>query len=235
MTATVYSAIYGDYDEPKPLPAGRDFAAIMYTDSQDTAWKASELGWVVRIVPHGVATCNGDPAKVAPMLAHKHWKTHPGQVVRLGEIALWVDGSITITRPDYGAACVAALGNDDIALTPHPWRDCAIAEGEYSATLARYASTPVGEQTRFYAGFHPRGWGLFATGAIAWRTTPDVIAFSRHWWHECLNWSHQDQVSLPVLLRMEQEVGLEGVERLRWNNNLRWEQWWTLSHHAVAP
>ena len=243
----VYSAIYGGYDEPKPLPAGLDCPAVMFTDSEDTAAAAGDLGWLPFVVRHGIATRNGNPAKTGPMLAHKYWKTHPVRALTaVGytedqcclRVALWVDGSLAIQTPDYGARCLRALGRDDIALTPHPWRDCAIAEGEYSATLPRYRGTGVDAQTRFYADHvgHPRGWGLFASGAIAWRITGSVEEFGEYWWKECLTWSHQDQVSLPVMLRLMEKGQLPGVDqKLRWNSNLPWEQWWHLNHHAVAP
>lgn len=263
----LFSAIYGGYDEPKPLPAGLDAPAIMLTDRPETAHLASAAGWHAFVVPHGIATTKGDPARLAPMLAHKWWKTHPqalneltieaaigadamawlveqgpardddGTLCRGVEVALWVDGSMTITAPDYGARCLAALGSDDVAFTPHPWRTCAIAEGEYSATLARYSNTQVAAQTEFYGRFHPRGWGLIATGAIAWRVNLMTRAFGHAWWEEQLNWSHQDQISLPVLLRLtdEHQFGpMEGVA-LAWNRNLPWEQWWTLANHAIAP
>jgi hypothetical protein len=239
MTTVVYTAIYGGYDEPKPLPPDLDCAAVLVTDSDATAALGISRGWRPLIIPHRVATTNGDPAKLAPMLAHKWWKTHPQALATLGglDIALWVDGSIELATPDYVALCARALGRDDLALCPHPWRDCAIAEGEYSATLPRYQQTPVGAQTAFYERTvaHPRGWGLFASGVLAWRLTPATAAFGEWWWRECLTWSHQDQVSLPVLLRLSDKGELEGTAGMGWNRNLGWEQWWRLHHHAVAP
>jgi len=50
-----------------------------------------------------------------------------------------------------------------------------------------------------------------------------------NWWHECLRWSHQDQVSLPVLLRMSDRGELPPV---RWNTNMPWAQWWGLHEHG---
>lgn len=250
VSAVIYSAIYGGYDDPKPLPAGLGIPAYMFTDTFETAMAAGELGWTPRVVPHGVATLNGDPGRVAPMLAHKYWKTHPGDLAWPHapadvDVAIWVDGSITIARPDFPELCLAALRQDDLALTPHPWRNCALAEGDYSATLPRYAGTGVDRQTEFYRSLgHPRGWGLFASGVLAWRLNEATRAFGRYWWHECLNWSHQDQVSLPVLLRLAGERQLVMTDRataearvaqLAWNANLPWEQWWTLNHHKIAP
>lgn len=245
MSTILYTAIYGGYDDPKPLPAGLDVPAVLFTDSPETAKAAEVAGWMPVVVPHRVATCNGDPAKTGPMLAHKWWKTHPSRVYSavvepdLGfvtpDVALWIDGSITPRVADYGAVCLAALGGHDLALTPHPWRDCAIEEGRYSATLPRYQGTGVDRQTEFYAGFHPPHWGLFASGALAWRVNPVTAAFGELWWRECLNWSHQDQVSLPILLRMADTGQLELGGRLDWNRNLLWEQAWTLANHRVAP
>lgn len=230
----VYTAIYGPYDRVKPAPAG--VRSVLYTDLRSTAAAAHELGWEPRVVRHGIATLHGAPAVTAPMLAHKWWKTHPQLALPDVDVSIWLDGSMETVVPDLADRCLQALGGDDWVMVRHPWRDCAIEEGYYSATLTwRYDHDALTRQTDFYARFHPRHWGLFATGANVRRHGDEVALLCDQWWRECVHWSHQDQVSLPVLLRLAQLDMLPGLGRpVQWNTNMPWDEWWKLHEHGRA-
>jgi hypothetical protein len=203
----------------------------MYTDLESTATLARELGWEPRQVRHGIATLKGSPAVTGPMLAHKWWKLHPHLALPDVDVSIWLDGSMETAVPDLADRCLAALGGDDWVMVRHPWRDCAIEEGYYSSTLTwRYDRDALVAQTDHYATWHPRHWGLFASGANVRRHTPEVARFGQIWWDECIRWSHQDQVSLPVLLRLS---GLgDVVPPVRWNTNMPWNEWWKLHEHG---
>ena len=216
MKVALYSAIYGSYDLPKLLP-DLDIPAIMYTDDPDM--KAP--GWEVRVMDME------DVAPGNPMMQHKWWKTHPAEAVRGVDVSLWIDGSMEICVPDYVQRCLAALGDDDWACVRHPARYCIYPEADYSATLTwRYDPAKILPQRDFYRSIgHPDNWGLIATGANVRRHTEAVIEVSELWWDECVNWSHQDQLSLPVLLRLH-------GERIKWNYNLPWHTDWVLHPHG---
>lgn len=224
----VYSAIYGEYDHPKPAFSLANITRpVMYTDSDRTAAEAVHQGWEVRFVRHHFESPHGDPNIVVPMLNHKFWKCHPDRAVDPGvDISIWLDGSVEVTNPRFVEEAIALLGNDDWSHVPHPERTCIYTEADYSALLTwRYDPTAMKTQAEHYRAFHPAGWGLFATGVNVRRHTEPVIRMSHLWWEEILNWSHQDQLSLPVLQRlMEEEVP--------WNKNLRWHQDWVLHPHG---
>lgn len=232
MKVGIYTAIYGGYDPPRPLPPDLSVdRAVLYTDSDRVAAQAEPLGWEPRVVRHGIATCKGSPAVTAPMLAHKWWKLHPHLALPDCDVSMWIDGSMLLDSSAYPHQCLVALGDDDWSMVEHPWRNCAIEEGYYSAGLVwRYDKPSLTAQTDFYASFHPAHWGLYATGANIRRHTPAVAAFGQAWWQECLNWSHQDQVSLPVLLRLMGRGELGPM--FRWNANLPWAAWWRLYEHG---
>lgn len=226
MKIALYTAVYGHYETPKPAPKiGRP--CYMFTDSEVTAERAEVVGWQVLLVPHGVATLKGSPGVTGPMLAHKWWKTHPALACPGVDVSLWLDGSMEIVVEDYVEQCLAALGDDDWACVPHPARGCIYPEATFSATLARYDGPSVLAQANFYRTVvgHPANWGLIATGANVRRHTPNVLELSDQWWDECINWSHQDQLSLPVLLRLS-----EG--KVPFNYNLPWHTWWRLYPHG---
>lgn len=223
----LYTAVYGASDWVKPAPkTPDDVPCYFYTDSPETAQEAQSLGWVPRIRPHGIATLRGDPRITAPMLAHKWWKTHPELACPDVEVSFWIDGSMEVTVGDYVDRGLNALGTADWACVPHPARTCIYPEAEYSATLTwRYDGPSIRAQAEFYRGFHPPGYGLVATGANVRRHTPKVLELSDAWWIECLQWSHQDQLSLPVLFKLA-----EGD--VTWNMNLPWHTDWILHEHG---
>ena len=222
----LYTAIYGNSDWVKPAP-DVDIECTLFTDSAETADEAQSQGWSTWIVPHNIATLKGDPRITAPMLAHKWWKTHPELACPEADASIWIDGSMEVQVNDFLDRCLHALGADDWACVPHPSRGCIYTEGEYSATLTwRYDPESILAQIGFYEQFHPRDWGLIATGHNVRRHTPEVIELGHQWWDECLTWSHQDQLSLPVLLRIWEERGL------KWNMDLPWHHWWKLHEHG---
>lgn len=229
----MYTAVYGKSDWVKPAPKVPDgVPCYFYTDSADMAREAEEAGWEPRLVQHFIATVKGSPRITAPMLAHKAIKVSMGRDLGV-DVAIWMDGSMTSLVDDLVDRCLIALGNADVAFTPHPWRTCVYDEAYYSSTLERYRheAPHILEQAQFYASIgHPVNWGLIATGFFVTRVNERTSALGEHWWFENINRSHQDQVSLPVLLRLNEERGL------RWNMNCPWWTWWDLAAHGpVAP
>jgi hypothetical protein len=222
MKVGLYTAIYGGYETPKPLKV-IGVPAVLYTDNP--ALVAD--GYDVRVVPHGIATLKGAPSVTGPMLAHKWWKCHPHLALPDVDVSLWIDGSMEITVDDYVERALAALGADDWACVPHPARRCIYPEAAFSATLARYDAQSIHAQVDFYGGVvgHPANWGLVATGANVRRHTDTVIDLSENWWMENIQWSHQDQLSLPVLFRLYED-------RIKWNMNIPWHEWWHLHAHG---
>lgn len=241
MSYALYSALYGGYEYAKPLPADLGCPAILYTDEPDI----HAPGWEVRVVDdhfpveqtwHDVRR---DRSATRAMMAHKFWKCHPGLAVPDAKVTMWIDASILITADQYLKRCLEALGDDDWCAVRHPYRTCIYDEAQFSGTLARYDAEALNAQVGFYADMgHPRHWGLVATGANVRRHTPAVLELSEHWWHECLTRSHQDQLSLPVLLRLHDEGGPlteNGEPPLRWNMNMPWDTWWGIYEHGRPP
>jgi hypothetical protein len=221
VNIALYSAIYGEYDWVKPVP-DLGVPAILYSDRPRDA-----PGWEVRVVPHFIATTKGSPRITGPMLAHKFWKTHPHLAVPDADITMWIDGSMEIVVDEYVARCLEALNQDQWSCVRHPSRACIYPEADFSATLTfRYDSEAILSQAAFYRSIgHPPNYGLIATGANVRRHTDKVIEISEQWWVECLQWSHQDQLSLPVLFRLSEREGFT------WNMNLPWFEWWFLHEH----
>ena len=218
MNVVLYSAIYGGYDEVKQVPSGLGVRAMMFTDDYTTGEVAASRGWDVTIL-------GMEDVADTSMMQHKHIKTHPHVWLPSDtDVSLWVDGSFVI-YDDYVQRCLAALGEDDWSMITHPARDCIFDEAYFSAQLARYDGPAVIRQAEYYRSIgHPAHWGLVATGANVRRHADVVIETCEQWWYENEHRTHQDQVSLPVLLRLQ-------GDKLRWNTNMPWGEWYGIAPH----
>lgn len=221
MRTALVTAIFGGYDWPKPLPLDHGFdQALLYTDDVLIGQAASEYGW------HPVVETG--PVASSPMLRAKFWKTHPFFAAPRADVSVWLDASMRITADNMAGRCVAALGDDDVAMTPHPSRTCIYDEAVVTASLARYGDCDPMGQVAEYRGAHPANWGLFASGASVRRHNDRVARWGDWWWMENLRRTYQDQLSLPFVTRELAETG-----RLTYNTNMPWGQWWELSPHAA--
>lgn len=218
----VYSALYGNYEQPKPIFVDEyeDVPAYMFTDNPDLV----APGWNIVYEPAPVTI----PELSTPMMQAKWWKTHPRRALGYtADVAIWLDASVRVAV-DFIDTAVAALGDDDWAMVRHPGRDCIFDEVTYSKTLPRYGAAKLDEQAAYYREIgHPVHWGLFANGASVRRLTEPVLQLSEQWWWECATRTWQDQVSLPVLVRL-------AGDSLKWNTNLGWSQGWWAEDHPPA-
>lgn len=230
MRIAIVSAIYGEYEYPKAIPAdlSDDVTVNLFTDSTRVAAEAAQLGWFpILDEMSDIST---------PMLRAKFWKTHPTFAAPLQhDVSIWLDGSMSIlgSGTEFIEKCLWALGDDDISFTPHPLRTCIYPEASVTAALARYNDCEPIKQVEFYRNVvgHPVNWGLFASGAFTVRHNERTKQWGELWWQECKNWTYQDQLSLPVITRlMGMNTGPEGA--LTWNTKMPWAQWWGIAEHG---
>lgn len=186
----VYSCITQGYDEPKDQAHILDVDWIMYCDTPlDTA------AWSMRKV-----TPPMPPRKTA-----KFMKVNIPLPIQKYEYSIWIDGSVTITSPDFVDMAISRLDSSCIALFSHPERDCIYDEAVASMDFPKYDQTDLLRQVAYYRdNRHPRHWGLWAGGIIARRHCPETNALMARWWSEIRRWGVQDQLSLPVALRAHQ-------------------------------
>lgn len=191
MTITVVSASYGSYDIPAvPPEQDTDVRWVMVTDGKVDVPEP----WEHRVVPRD---------GVHPRLAAKTAKCVPFAFT-LDEIAIWLDASAVINRPDFVSTCVAALGDGDVAQWVHPQRDCIRPEADVSATMLKYDGLPVHAQVAHYMNEgHPQNYGLWATGCMVRSGRTQHLRFQPGlaWLAEQGSWTYQDQLSWPVIVR----------------------------------
>lgn len=207
----IYSALYGGYEEPKVQP-DLGVPLVIYTDDPHLV----APGWEVRHEPlHNVA---------GSMMRSRLWKCRPDLAVAEAEVTIWIDASMTVTRPDMAGELRSRLGGQDALFMRHPWRDCIYDEVVAAAVAPKYRSQPMTAQVAEYRRHgHPTHGGLIACGMMVRRNNDQTRDLGDEWFQEQQRWSYMDQLSLPYLLR---------YSPLSWGwIEDPWEHWWTTGSH----
>ena len=172
MRYVVYTAISGDYDEPKTnvLPDAERFIFLepRFYDHPDPCRRAKYC----KVMAHRVLDC---------------------------DYSLWLDGHVTLNPGvTFQGLIDTYLKDSDIAVMRHPLRDCIFDEGRECIKLGKGGM--MGEQLNRYALF-PRHSGLAELGVMLRRHTDRINDFNRVWWHEICMGSTRDQISFPIAIR----------------------------------
>lgn len=195
-SVAVLSACYAGYDLVRAQePQDVDVDFILFTD--DPGLEAP--GWKVVVdEAHGAH----------PNLAAKRVKLLPPIPHRW---VVWIDANTQITYPSFVREASKYV-NDGIALYRHPRRECIYEEAEASlgaeSQNGRYEGIGIEDQVAHYrAEGHPEHAGLYACGTIVWdQENPEARQLGFAWMTECSKWTHQDQISFPVVCR---RLGIE--------------------------
>lgn len=145
------------------------------------------------------------------------WFHHPELALPNVDVTVSITGNFIMLVPDLAERCLAELGDDDVLLMRHPWRDDILDEAGASLANWKWNKQPVAAQAESYiAAGHPRHWGLFHGGFIVRRDTPAVRAFNAALETEYRRWSSQNQISLPYLIRTS------GLKWHAWPDVAKW-------------
>ena len=186
MTNYVYTAITGGKDTLKDTQntLGAKFVAFTDKPFESKVWERRDA-------------CNEftDPVRNA-----KKHKILPHLYFPDAEYSLWIDGSISLKVP-LDDLIHKYLQNTDIAMFPHPYRNCLYDEALTCITLGLDNPDTIKKQVEEYnlEGYLPRR-GLFETTVILRRHTNEIRAFNETWWDEIVWGSRRDQISLPYVL-----------------------------------
>ena len=203
----VYTAICGGYDRLKAQPAQSiDCDWLCFTDTpteQVSNWRIANISY-----PPDESSSSRMRAKHFKVLSHQvfpgGWfdiesgvfgSTHYDHII-------WIDGSVQILRPDLVELMLSSIGDAGWAMFSHPQRNCVYAEAEESAPMVKYRGMKIVEQAAAYRRVgYPVGRGLWSGGLIARRTDAHhLAAINDLWWRENMQWTIQDQISLPVVM-----------------------------------
>ncbi|MFZ4523798.1 MAG: glycosyltransferase domain-containing protein, partial [Bacteroidales bacterium] len=123
------------------------------------------------------------------------------------DIMIFIDGSIEITSADFVKFCIDSLGDNSMALYQHPQRDCIFDEAVASMPLIKYQSQNISGQISFYNSLYPKHGGLYACGVMVRKIqSPAIRDLMGKWWWEIIKWTYQDQLSFPVVCKLQKFI-----------------------------
>jgi hypothetical protein len=190
MNVVVYTAIFGERYDPLPAVHFGEFPHVLVTDQPE---RYKGRGWRVQVPGWSLGR--------DPRLAAREVKLNPEAYLPDAEVSLWVDGNVglrvdplTVVRTHF------VEGSPDLWMPKHPLRSCIFTEMRACAALRKDSSLKLLNQITAYEdhGF-PRNAGLWETGYLLRRHTPQIAALNREWLAEVKARSSRDQISLPYV------------------------------------
>jgi Protein of unknown function (DUF616) len=153
----------------------------------------------------------------------------PFSIRRRADLSIWIDAGLLIKSSTFVKDMRNKLGDGDWAMFIHPDRDCIYEEALVSITMPKYHHVPILPQVEAYKPVVPPHGGLYACTVIV-RREPLAERLRRvHelWWEENVNWTYQDQLSLPFVLRCA-----SGCDPVKILDNLWQNQWFDFVPHS---
>jgi hypothetical protein len=194
MKIGIITGIYGSYDPLRPLPNNHGFdEAICVTDDES-------------LVSHGWTTIV-NPSSEHPRMACKYPKMLPWMFSDC-DAFVWLDASFSVNDSSLSKFVRPQLEKNDFIVFKHPEdRHCIVQEMEFCWSWEKYNKYPMRQQVDHYLNQGmPINYGLWAAGMVGWRVTEEAKNFGNLWYNENINWSIQDQISLPFLLWQQNKI-----------------------------
>ena len=187
----ICTAVTGGYDYQIPSISIEGVDYIYFTDG-NSPFQIQEP-WYVHLL---------DDEHLDNRRRSKRPKLNPHSIPTLAnyKYLIWVDGDMGIYNPNFVEDMFSFMKNGFVVSPHFDNRHCAY--GEATIRPPKYAKEPLDEQVAFYRqeGF-PENFGLYECGvSLRDMTNPKVKELGELWHQQNLDWSYQDQVSLPYCL-----------------------------------
>jgi hypothetical protein len=199
VRAAVYTCITAGYDwllEPRFVAPELDH--VCFTDGV-----FESRVWQVRPLVRQAATASRT-ARYHKLMSH--------EVLPEYDVTLWLDATYRIDG-DLSRLLAGWLEVASLALRKHPRRRplCLYEEARACLKAKRGDPKSILLQVESYRKQEcPGQLGLYTTGILARRNTPEVRRFNEAWWAEVERFSDRDQISFPYVL-WKQKLELNAV------------------------
>jgi hypothetical protein len=186
---TVLTSVYGAYDRvPAPPEQTIPVDWVCVTDEPSS-------------IPAPWVTVHEARPHLHPRMAAKLARCRP-DLYTTSPVTVWLDAAARVKTRDSIETLVDLLDGYDQAQWFHPERQTIEAEAEVSAAMRKYHGQPMRQQCAHYRTLGLVDGGLWATGCIVRRRTPQTARAGDLWLQEMFRWGWQDQLSLPFALWM---------------------------------
>lgn len=176
MRVIAYTAVFGGYDTLKP--AGHRCVCLTDNPQGTEGWEFNKIILALK-----------------PVFANRFCKMFPWIFFPEAEYSVYFDGNLELlSSPEQ--IVERNLVNCDLALFPHPRRNCIYEEGE---ACVRHHKASRGEVDEHLARLRELGYpeqnGLATCWVLVRRHSEMVKQLSEEWWREFVAGAHRDQLS----------------------------------------
>lgn len=179
----IYTAVFGDRDDLKPIQKQKGFDYYVFTDDPALKHPVFKTRFLKPL--------DKDPCRNA-----RYVKINPHIVLPGYQYWIWIDANIAVEGVDFDQLLEQYLDNHDIALHKHPFRRCIYDEASACREKGFDLTEKIDAQVKKY---HDEGYpvsnGLCSTSILYRRNTGRMIAFNDRWWKELSAHSRRDQLS----------------------------------------
>lgn len=188
MKIAILSAILGNFDSPvdpvpQDLPEGVEVTFHRFTDT--------DFPPITGLTPRF-------QYRIPKMFG---WQMFPGY-----DVYIWLDGSMSLTRPDSVKWLLEQLGNTDIAFFKHPWRKTVKEEVDHIEQKLQEGNKYI--TSRYKNGLHREQLNeftlnddtLYASTAFIYQYNFKSSTLLQNWWLFQSRYYTCDQVNLPFAI-----------------------------------
>jgi hypothetical protein len=210
----VFTCVVGDRHALTPVAPELGYEHVLYVDRD-----VGLSGWNERPLLFWDA---------APKLITLFHKYALCSLMPAGIKMLWLDSRVTIS-PEVAQDVFGSLDTHDLCLMKHYERDCVYEEILAVLEGRRSTAAHCEEFSRHLRELDfPRGAGLFETGMMAFKSSPQVAALFRRVFGLCYRHVPRDQLALPVALQgsgVSVRLYADGASHLRNSPGIELKSW----------
>lgn len=204
MKIALYTTNFGNfnkqhYDIP-PQKTEHIYKKFYLTDNEQLMITPPSTGW-------NYVYCPIPRQDIHPRLRAKFFKLQPWELDCLVDFDVWIylDSCVNVVSNNFIEFILNCLGSNDIALTPHQFRQSILQECIACLSAQKHGGrfreeTLLATQVNYY-NRHKEVRGLWWCGIFAWQNNQITKNLGQSWFKECIKWTARDQLSLPYLLQ----------------------------------
>lgn len=185
----IYTAITGNYDSLK-LPEVMDdrFDYIVFSDTPMPETGVYDVRSISNSEKDGIR-------------AARYVKTHPHELLKDYDVAIWIDANIMILDDIYSLVEDFIDSGKALAAIPHPLRDTIYEEAQECIARGKDNKDLILKQINDYqsAGFDKKG--LIESNFMMFDlNNTDLNKMLDTWWEQITTYSRRDQIGLPYAI-----------------------------------
>lgn len=159
-------------------------------------------------------------------LKSKYVKIQTHRFLEQYDAYIWIDGRVEITADVFCEEIIKQLGDDDVAIFPHPERKSVWGEHHHIAgsmregndyLISRYGDQAMQYEYDFYKHENVLDQPLYACTIFARKNNQKTNEAFNEWWRRCIEFSYFDQTMFSYVA-MKENLNVKTLDRKEFKN-----------------